>query len=502
MMSGDTLLIAIPFIAYILGMLFIGFYHYRRTRNLNDYILGGRGLGHWVAALSAQASDMSGWLLLGLPGYAYLAGVEAVWIAFGLIIGTWVNWRYVARRLRIFTEIADNAITLPDYFENRFGAKTRELRLFSALFILIFFTIYTASGFVAGAKLFESVFGFWYGYALIIGILIIISYTFLGGFLAVCWTDFFQGMIMFMAILIVPVLAMLKGNGSPIEPVRNFNPEALKLFTDASGETLGILGIISLMAWGLGYFGQPHILARFMAVKKPADIPRARRIAMIWVVLSLAGAVLIGLTAHGVLTENLNKENSETVFMVLVGKHELVPPMVAGFLLAAVLAAIMSTADSQLLVASSVIAEDLYSKIFRKNADPSSLIWLSRFSVIIIAEIAFIIALDPESSVLDLVAYAWAGFGASFGPLILFSLFWKRMTQIGALWGIISGGITVLLWKHFSGGIFNLYEIVPGFLVSSLMIIFCSLIDNPPPAAVYRQFAKLQERIQMYKKSK
>lgn len=492
-MSGDTLLIAIPFIVYIIGMLFIGLFHYRRTRNLNDYILGSRGLGRWVAALSAQASDMSGWLLLGLPGYAYLAGVEAAWIAIGLVIGTWINWKYVARRLRLFSEIANNAITLPDYFENRFLSENRALRVISALFILIFFTIYTASGFVAGAKLFESVFGLAYHYALIIGMLVIISYTFLGGFLAVCWTDFFQGMIMFAAILIVPITALVQKNGSLFDHIRNFNPETLNPFTNASGETLGILGIVSLMAWGLGYFGQPHILARFMAVKKPSYISHARRIAMIWVILSLTGAVLVGLTAHGVLAENLKPEASETVFMVLVGR--LVTPIVAGFLLAAVLAAIMSTADSQLLVASSVIAEDLYSKIFRKNANASSLIWLSRFSVIIIAEIAGIIALNPESSVLDLVAYAWAGFGASFGPLILFSLFWPRMTQTGALSGIISGGLTVLFWKHLSGGIFDLYEIVPGFLVSSLMIVIGSLVDKSPPDTVRRQFEQMRESI-------
>ncbi|NQT24944.1 sodium/proline symporter PutP [candidate division KSB1 bacterium] len=492
-MFQDTWYIAIPFIGYILFMLGIGVYQYRRTKNIDDYILGSRGLGRWVASLSAQASDMSGWLLLGLPGYAYLAGLEAGWIALGLLIGTYLNWRFVAYRLRLFTEIAGNAITLPDYFENRFAVRSRRLRVIAALFILIFFLIYTASGFVAGAKLFSTVFGLPYILALGIGIFVIISYTFLGGFLAVCWTDFFQGIIMFLAILIVPILALREGGGMVWSQLRDFNPHTLNPFTNASGDSLGFFGILSLMAWGLGYFGQPHILARFMAIKRPDHIPYARRIAMIWVMLSLTAALFVGLTAHGVLLENLDASTSETVFMVLVG--QLVTPLLAGFLLAAVLAAIMSTADSQLLVASSAIAEDLYGKLFRKQASQSELVWISRFAVIGIAIIAGGIALNPESSVLSLVAYAWAGFGATFGPLILFSLFWKRMTEKGAFFGIIGGGLTVLIWKQLSGGLFDLYEIVPGFLISCILIIICSLADKPPAQSVHSQFDRMHDAL-------
>jgi len=492
-MFQQTWRIAIPFIGYILFMLGIGIYHYTRTKNLDDYILGSRKLGRWVASLSAQASDMSGWLLLGLPGYAYLAGLEAGWIALGLMIGTYLNWKFVAHRLRLFTEITDNALTLPDYFENRFGVKSKRLRIISAVFILIFFLIYTASGFVAGAKLFSTVFGLSYTLALGIGILIIISYVFLGGFLAVCWTDFFQGMIMFLAILIVPILAFRHGGGTLSNTLWSYNPQMLNPFTDTNGASLGFLGILSLMAWGLGYFGQPHILARFMAIKQPDQIPHARRIAMVWVILSLAGAVCVGLTAHGVLMEHLDNTASETVFMVLVGK--LVPPFLAGFLLAAVLAAIMSTADSQLLVASSAISEDLYGKLIRRNVGQSELVWVSRLSVIGIAIVAGVIALNPDSSVLALVAYAWAGFGATFGPLILFSLFWKRMTEKGALFGIFGGGLTVLVWKHMSGGLFDLYEIVPGFLVSSALIIIISLMDDPPYESVIGQFQQIIDTI-------
>lgn len=487
-MFQQTWRIALPFTAYILSMAGIGIYQYRRTRSLDDYILGSRGLGRWVASLSAQASDMSGWLLLGLPGYAYSAGLEAGWIALGLVIGTWINWRFVALRLRIFTEQAGDALTLPDYFENRFGTDSRRLRVISAAFILIFFLIYTASGFVAGAKLFSTVFDLDYRIALSLGILVIISYTFLGGFMAVCWTDFFQGAIMFLTILIVPVLAWMQGGAHLWSRIRDFNPHALNPLTNASGHALGWLGVLSLLAWGLGYFGQPHILARFMAIKKPEQIVHARRIAMAWVVLSLCGAVCVGLTAHGVLSERLDAAASETVFMVLVGR--LVTPLLAGFLLAAVLAAIMSTADSQLLVASSAIAEDLIGKLFRKTAGQTERIWVSRLAVIGIALIAGGIALNPELSVLSLVAYAWAGFGAAFGPLIGFSLFWSRMTEKGALSGIIGGGITVLVWRHLSGGLFDLYEIVPGFLVSSLLVVLISLVDGPPAQPALELFRR------------
>jgi sodium/proline symporter len=472
--STPSLLLIIPFAIYILGMVAIGWIFYFRTRDLSDYVLGGRRLNSWVTSLSAQASDMSGWLLLGLPGYAYIAGLEAFWIAAGLSVGTYLNWKVVAPRLRQYTQQYGNAITLPDYFENRFAAQSNLLRLLSALFILIFFMIYTASGFVAGAKLFRSVFGFPYLTALSVGVLVIIFYTFLGGFMAVCWTDLIQGSIMFAAILIVPILVIRSVGGLQVslQSIMHSNPQLLNMLTNRSGVPLTALNIISLAAWGLGYFGQPHILARFMAIQHVNAIPRARRIAMVWVIACLTGAVAVGLFAHAFLRQGLTDSLAETVFIRLIQSH-LVSPLIAGFLLSAVLAAIMSTADSQLLVASTALTEDLYRLFFRKQAGQKERIWVSRAAVILIALAAFCIGTNPESSVLNLVAYAWAGFGAAFGPLVLFS-FWSGMNENGALAGLITGGLTVLVWKHLHGGWFDLYEIVPGFVLSSLAIFIGS----------------------------
>ncbi len=467
-----------PFLLYLAGMVGIGLLFYFRTRNLSDYILGGRRLGSWVTALSAQASDMSGWLLLGLPGYAYLAGIEAFWIAIGLTLGTFANWQWIAPRLRAFTDKHPETLTLPGYFENRFGGMTRILRLVSAFFILIFFMIYTSSGFVAGAKLFSSVFGLSYSSALFISVFVIIVYVFLGGFLAVCWTDLIQGLIMFLAILVVPFLAInhLGGFTPTIQKLQSINGQLLTLGRNIQGEPLSAIVVISLLAWGLGYFGQPHILIRFMAIRKTELLKKSRWIAMVWVILCLTGAVLIGLTAQVFIQPPLAQTESETVFMVMVGS--LVPSILAGFLMAAVLAAIMSTADSQLLVASSAFTEDLYRILVQRELSSRTLLWISRIAVVVIALLACLIATNPNSSVLDLVSYAWAGFGASFGPLILLSLFWKKMTGKGAIAGIISGGVVVLIWKPLSGGLFDLYEIVPGFLISILMIWFISRIDK------------------------
>jgi len=468
----------LPFLLYLIGMIVIGWFFYFRTRNLSDYVLGGRRLNSWVTSLSAQASDMSGWLLLGLPGYAYLAGVEAVWIASGLVIGTYLNWKFVAPRLRQQTEAAGDAMTLPDFFSKRFGTRSPSLRVLSALFILIFFLIYTASGFVAGAKLFSSVFGLSYFTALCIGVLVIISYIFLGGFLAVCWTDFIQGSIMFVAITAVPFLILRETGGLQVtlNKVGQVNPNLLCMMTDRQGAPLSFVSIVSLTAWGLGYFGQPHILARFMAIRHVREISRARVIAMVWVMACLSGAVLTGLLANAYFAHPLQSGKEETVFLELI-QSGLVPALAAGFLLAAVLAAIMSTADSQLLVASSTLTEDLYRTFIRKTAGQKELVWISRAAVIAIAVIAFFIAMNPEASVLDLVAYAWAGFGAAFGPLILMSLFWKGLSETGALAGIVTGGLTVLIWKQLHGGLFDLYEIVPGFLLSAGMIVLFSRVN-------------------------
>ena len=487
-MVSENISILFSFGIYLIFMLSIGWVFYKKTENLSDYILGGRGLNSWVASMSAQASDMSGWLLLGLPGYAYAAGMEAAWIALGLGIGTYLNWKFVAKRLRKYTQVSGDSITLPDYFESRFRDKTKLLRIISALFILIFFLIYTSSGFVAGAKLFSTVFGLSYFGALVIGVIVIISYTFLGGFMAVSWTDFFQGMLMFIAIVTVPLAAMgkLGGIGETFSKIDSFNPEFLDFFTYADGSKIAWITIVSSLAWGLGYFGQPHILARFMAIKSSKAVKKARLIAMIWVVISLGFAVIIGTVGAVFLKTPLEGADTETVFMVMV--NAIFHPLIAGIFLAAILAAIMSTADSQLLVTSSAITKDFYQVVFKKNVDDKKLVWVSRVSVILVALIAFVIALDPNSSVLGLVAYAWGGFGATFGPIVLLSLFWKRMTRNGALGGILVGGLTVLIWKQLSGGIFDLYEIVPGFLLSVIVIVVISLLDKEPSKEVLDEF--------------
>lgn len=486
----ENLSVIITFIVYLAFMLAIGSHFYKRNESLSDYLIGGRQLNKWVAAMSAQASDMSGWLLLGLPGYAYLQGMEACWIALGLAAGTYLNWKFVARRLRRYTEIAGDAITLPDYFANRFKDHNRLLRVLSAVFILVFFLIYTASGFVAGAKLFESVFGLPYQSALLIGVVVIISYTALGGFMAVSWTDFFQGIIMFFAIIIVPILALQATGGfsESLVSMRQVDTGYMDLFTTISGEPLEVVAVISLLAWGMGYFGQPHILTRFMAIRSADEIKPARSIAMSWVLTSLTCAVLVGLVARIYLPAVLTESSAETVFIVLVDR--LTHPIIGGILLAAVLAAIMSTADSQLLVTSSALTEDLYRVLIRPQAAEKELVWVSRGTVIGVAALACSIALKPDSSVLSLVSYAWAGFGATFGPLVLMSLYWKRMTRNGAIAGIIGGGLTVLIWKQLNGGLFDLYEIVPGFLVSTVLIILFSFMGAKPETSIEEEFAE------------
>jgi sodium/proline symporter len=486
--ASQNPVIIVTFIIYLLFMMGVGAFFYRRTNNISDYILGGRKVNYWVTSLSAQASDMSGWLLMGLPGFAYLAGLEAVWIALGLAVGTWVNWKYVARRLRIYTELAGDAITLPDYFENRFRDKTKVLRIVSSIFILVFFLIYTSSGFVAGAKLFSSVFGLPYQTGLMVGVLVIIGYTFLGGYMAVSWTDFFQGILMFIAVTLVPIIGfrLSGGLGGTIATVRSINPELLNAFTTTAGAPIGWIAIVSSLAWGLGYFGQPHILARFMGIKNADDVKPARLIATIWVVVSLAFAVVIGLVGLAGLDLGFEGADSERVFIYLI--DAVVPPLLAGIFLSAILAAIMSTADSQLLVTSSALTEDLYAVLLRNKASQKELVWISRISVIVVAIVAMLIAFDPNSSVLGLVSYAWGGFGATFGPIVVLSLFWKRMTRNGALAGLLAGGITVLVWKNLSGGIFDLYEIVPGFVFSLIAIVVFSYVGDTPAQEIVDEF--------------
>ena len=495
-MITNTFATIMTFVVYLAMMLMIGLWAWKQTSDSEDYFLGGRSLGPWPAALSAGASDMSGWLLLGLPGYAFASGVEAFWLAGGLLIGTWLNWLLLARRLRVYSAASGNSLTLPEFFTNRFRDTSKMLQLVSAFFILLFFLFYTSSGLVAGGKLFETVFGLDYTWAVIIGTLCVISYTLFGGFLAVSWTDLVQGLLMAAAMVIVPVIALQSGSSdvSLFEQLRAHNPELLNPFTTSSGEALGWMAIISLVTWGLGYFGQPHILARFAGIRSEKDVPTARRIAVSWSAISMLGATMVGLIGLLYTNEmNLPLGDGETIFMVLV--NALFHPVVAGILLAAILAAIMSTADSQLLVSSSALAEDFYKAIIRKDADQKEVLLVARLAVVLIALVALALAMSPDSSVLGLVSYAWAGFGAAFGPALILSLYWKRMNRNGALAGIIVGGVTVVLWKQVSGGIFDLYEIVPGMLFAFIAIIGVSLMSSEPEAEIIEEFDGVEKSL-------
>lgn len=473
--------ISFAFVVYLFIMMSIGIYFYFKTNDLSDYILGGRSLGPGVAALSAGASDMSGWLLLGLPGALYASGMNSIWIAIGLTIGAFLNWQFVASRLRIYTEKAGNSITIPDYLENRFEDSSRALRVISAFVILVFFTIYVSSGLVGGAILFERTFGLEYQTALWSGAVVIVGYTFLGGFMAVTLTDFIQGILMFCALIVVPVVAINLTGGwdKMLLAVNSVNPEHLDAFTGMTAA-----GIISLMAWGLGYFGQPHILTRFMALRNPKDAPMAQVVGMSWMVIGLMGAIFTGFAGIGFLDAPL--DNPETVFIVLT--ETIFNPWVAGILLAAILSAIMSTIDSQLLVCSSAVAEDFYRSILKKEASQKELVWIGRIAVLILALIATAFASNPESRVLDLVSYAWGGFGAAFGPVVILSLFWKKMTRNGALAGMITGAVTVIVWKNLSGGIFDIYEILPGFILCTLAIVIGSIVGPAPSDSMKKTF--------------
>ncbi|WP_085524206.1 sodium/proline symporter PutP [Tuberibacillus sp. Marseille-P3662] len=471
------------FIIYLIGMLAIGVMAYRLTNNLSDYVLGGRKLNPAVAALSAGASDMSSWLLLALPGAIYSNGMGGMWIAVGLCVGAYLNWQFVAKRLRTYTKTANDSITVPDYFENRFRDASKSLRVISAIVILFFFTIYGASGLVGGAKLFSSSFGLGYHQALWIGAIVIISYTFLGGFLAVSWTDFIQGILMLLTLIIVPIVVIsnIGGWDNAVREINTINPELLNAFTGTA-----VIAIISNLAWGLGYFGQPHIIVRFMALRSPKDVPKARLIGMTWMVLGLIGAVFTGLIGLAKFAGS-PLDAPETVFIVLI--QTLFNPWVAGILLAAILAAIMSTIDSQLLVSSSALAEDFYKAIFRRQASDKELVWIGRFGVLIIAVIAVIIAWDKNSKVIDLVSYAWGGFGSAFGPVVLLSLFWKRMTRNGALAGMVVGAITAVVWKTVIPS--DLYELVPGFILAVLAIWIVSLLDKEPSKEIQDEFKSI-----------
>lgn len=468
------------FIGYLLLVVGVALLAYRVTRNLSDFVLGGRSLGGPVAALSAGASDMSAWLLLALPGAVFSKGLNQLWITLGLSLGAYASWRLLARPLRVYTEMANDSLTVPAFLDNRFFDASKKVRVTAAFALLVFFAVYTASGLVGGATLLQNIFGLSYHEGLLVGSFMIVSYTFIGGFLAVSWTDFFQGTFMFITLLVVPCVAvqMLGGWSETLESIHTIQPELLNI-----SRGVRWLDAVNLLAWGLGYFGQPHILVRYMAVRTLKDITIARRICISWMTLSLIGATLTGLVAVAYF-EGTVITNPESVFIRF--SYEIFPPVLAGMILAAILSSIMCALDSQMLASSSALTEDIYHPFIFPKAKPGHLMWVGRLATLIIAAIAFVLAYDPESRVLDLVGFAWAGLGASFGPVVIGSLFWSRMTATGAIWGMLLGAGTVVL-SHACGGFFGLYEIIPGYLFSTLGVILGSLWDRKPNTKIMQQ---------------
>ncbi|RAN34669.1 hypothetical protein HY3_10190 [Hyphomonas pacifica] len=477
--------------AYFVLMMLIGLYAYKEsTSDVSEYMLGGRNLHPAVGALSAGASDMSGWMLMGLPGAVYVSGFSAAWIAVGLTIGAYLNYRFVAPRLRVYTELADDSITIPDFFEKRFHDSSHALRTISALVIIIFFTVYTSSGIVAGGKLFESAFGLNYQLGLFVTAGVVLAYTVVGGFLAVSLTDFVQGCIMFLALIVVPVIAFfVVGGWSGMEEAILQSPPYIDSVSGAVGPTrdhffemwpegMTFLGLISLLAWGLGYFGQPHIIVRFMAIRSLKDIKTARIIGMSWMLVTVIGAVFVGAVGVAYVNQHdlgADLTDSEAIFILL--SQIVFHPLVSGFLLAAILAAIMSTISSQLLVSSSSITEDVYKTFFRREASQTELVMIGRIATVVVSLVAIALAFNPNSNILDLVSNAWAGFGSAFGPIILLSLFWRHLTRDGALAGMIVGAVTVLVWLYVplvpgEEGAQPLesivYAMIPGFILSGL----------------------------------
>jgi sodium/proline symporter len=480
---------------YFSAMLGIGLYAYRKsTSDVSGYMLGGRSLSPSVAALSAGASDMSGWMLMGLPGAMYISGVSSLWIAIGLVIGAFLNYIIVAPRLRTYTEVANDSITLPDFFENRFNDNSRLLRVVSSVVIVVFFTLYTSSGIVAGGKLFESSFGLNYEVGLYVTAGVVVAYTLFGGFLAVSLTDFVQGCIMFVALVLVPIVTISEVGGiSEVHASINaINPTLLDIFSGVS-----LISIFSAMAWGLGYFGQPHIIVRFMAIRHVKDMPTARRIGMSWMIVSIIGAMATGFAGIAYVAKTgLKFEDPETIFILL--SQILFSPLIAGFLLAAILAAIMSTISSQLLVTSSSLTEDFYKTFLHRDASDKQQVLVGRISVFLVALVAISLAYDRNSSILSLVSNAWAGFGAAFGPVVIGSLYWKKMTRNGALAGMITGAVTVLIWIYspitIGGQSLStvMYEIVPGFILSSMVIY---VVSNMAPQDDTQVLAKHEEML-------
>lgn len=495
-MTSQMIAYIIAFILYLGFMVFIGLRAMKKTNSASDFFIGGRNVGPVTTALSAEASDMSGWLLMGLPGLAYLGGMkEAFWTAVGLAIGTYLSWLIVAKPLRKCTIAFGDSITIPEFFTNRFKDKSHILSSITVIFNLLFFTIYVASGFVACAKLFNSVFGLEYHVGLVIGLIVILTYTIMGGYLAVCKTDFIQGTLMIIALIVTGIFIIISLGGiSPaFAKAGEFSNKALSgefgedLKNAITGnQSFGAMSILSSLVWGLGYFGMPHFIVRFMGIRSNKEVKISRIIAIVWVVIALGIAVLVGTLGAGFLTEPLTVSGAETVFSVTMQK--IFPAFIAGIFLCAILAAAMSTADSQLLVASSSFSQDIYKGLIKKDASEKEVLNVSRITVFIVAAIAFCLALDQTSSIFGLVSYAWAGFGGTLSPIILLALFWKGTTRNGALAGLITGGIAVILWHNLSGGIFNVYEILPAFLICGIVTFVVSLCQKNKDPEMLKDF--------------
>ncbi len=511
-MSTSNIIVLCAFAFYMVIMILIGAVNSRNTKNNEDYFLGGRGLGAWTAAISAEASDMSGWLLMGLPGAFYLTGSGDIWIAIGLLIGTVLNWIFVSKRLRRYTIKAQNSLTIPSFFDNRFKSKGA-LKIVSAIIIAIFFSVYTASAFSSGAKLFATLFGNDDNYSsvyligLIIAAAVILIYTLLGGFKAVCTTDLIQGMLMLVAILSVPTITymIISGNGGLDANLAKHGIDNAASFVNpmtVGDQPISWQGIVSGLAWGLGYFGMPHILVRFMAVKSEKEIKKSGTIAIIWVTLAFIASFFIGILGRAFLTSDLNDTTSETVLIRMIQQiftDNFVLIFIGGIFLCGILAAIMSTADSQLLVTASAISEDMYKGTIKKNASEKSALMIGRIAVIVIAVIAFAIAIDPNSSIMGLVSDAWAGFGAAFGPVVLLALFWKRSNAAGAMAGMISGALTVIAWDYIPfvngatiGSATGLYSLAVGFPVALVVMVIVSLITKKPDNTIVEEFESVK----------
>lgn len=522
-MESSNVQILIAMGAYLLFSIGVGVWYAKKSNTGSaEYFLGGRSLGPWVAAMSAEASDMSGWLLMGLPGVAYFTGAgEAVWTAIGLAIGTWLNWRIVASRLRSYTQIADNSITLPTFFSNRFHDKKHILIIAAAATILVFFSIYVGSQFVTFAKLFGYVFGTenYYAIMVILGALFVLVYTLIGGFLAETMTDFYQGLLMFAALVLVLAVGTFKAGG--VGQICE-NLKSIPSFTDffgvavpvdaggdavsaaagnvqaavggkaafGPGEKYGLLSIVSCMAWGLGYFGMPQVVLRFMAIRKNSELAKARIIAVTWCVISLFAAVAIGMIGRAFMPTHLTTASaSETVFLHMA--VDFFPPILAGFVLSGILAASMSSSDSYMLIASSALANDLVRGVLKRNASDKAIMWIARVTLLLVTLFGVWVALEGGGSIFRVVSYAWAGLGAAFGPLMLFSLFWKRTTLPGAVAGMFTGGVMVVVWKNWIsklGPYFEVYELLPAFVLSAIAIFAVSLLTREPSDEIKREF--------------